>query len=65
MAKKIKKRRYVYWTKAEEAELRKHSKARTPMTKLMKLFKRSMAPLRQKGASLGFSLGHRPRRKKR
>jgi hypothetical protein len=65
VAKKTKTRRYVYWTKAEESELRKHSKARTPMGKLVKLFKRGEVPLRQKGAKLGLSLGHRKRRKKR
>ena len=63
MAKKTKKRRYVYWTKAEEAELRKHSKARTPMSKLVKLFKRGIAPLRQKGTTLGLTLGHRQPKK--
>ena len=58
MAKKAKTRR-VAWTKALDAELRKHSKARTPVAKLSKRMKRTQGALRQQALKLGISLGHR------
>jgi len=59
MAKKAKKKivRREY-TKDEVKELRAHSKARTPVSKLMKLMKRSEGSLRQKALTLGIGLGH-------
>ena len=67
MAKKSKKTKRVrkLWTKSEVAELRKHSKAKTPVAKLEKVFKRRGAALRQKAGLLGLSLGHQRRKKKR
>jgi hypothetical protein len=61
MAKKAKKRRgkRVSWTKAHYAELRKHSKLKTPVAKISKLMKRTVGALRQKGIQLGMPLGHR------
>jgi hypothetical protein len=53
--KKIVRREY---TKAEVKELRAHSKARTPVSKLVKLMKRSEGSLRQKALTLGIGLGH-------
>jgi hypothetical protein len=38
--------------------LKMHSKARTPVSKLAKLMKRSEGSLRQKALNLGISLGH-------
>jgi hypothetical protein len=38
--------------------LRMHSKARTPVSKLAKLMKRSQGSLRQKALKLGIGLGH-------
>jgi hypothetical protein len=66
MAKKAKKKivRREY-TKADEKELRTHSKARTPVAKLSKLTKRTVGSLRQKALKLGIGLGHGPRRKKK
>ena len=58
MAKKAKKRVRREYTKAEEKELRTHSKARTPVKKIAKLTKRSEAALRAKARSLGIGLGH-------
>ena len=55
-AKKIVRREY---TKADIKELRAHSKARTPVTKIAKLTKRTEGSLRQKARKLGVSLGHR------
>ena len=46
-------------TKADVKELRAHSKARTPLAKIMKLTKRTEGSLRQKALKLGISLGHR------
>jgi hypothetical protein len=39
--------------------LKMHSKAKTPVSKLAKLMKRSEGSLRQKALKLGIGLGHR------
>jgi hypothetical protein len=61
MAKKVKKRKAkrVPWTRALQAELRKHSKAKTPVVKIAKMMKRTVGSLRQQALKLGISLGHR------
>jgi len=46
------------YTKAEEKELRAHSKVRTPVKKIARLTKRSEAALRSKASSMGMRLGH-------
>ena len=58
-AKKKTRARSAAWTKALHAELRKHSKARTPIAQISKLMKRTVGALRQQGIKLGISLGHR------
>jgi len=58
VAKKAKKRVRREYTKAEEKELRAHSKARTAVKKIARLTKRSEAALRSKASSMGISLGH-------
>ena len=58
MAKKAKKRVAREYTKADEKELRAHSKAKTPVDKIAKLTKRSVGSLRQKALTLGLGLGH-------
>lgn len=60
MAKKSKKKivRREY-TRDDVKELRAHSKARTPIAKIIKLTKRTEGSLRQKALKLGISLGHR------
>jgi hypothetical protein len=63
-ARKKSKRTQQSWTRQMVVELRKHSRARTPITVLEKAFNRTAGALRQKARQLGFSLGHR-RRKKR
>ena len=60
-AKKTSKRRSVKYTKADVKELRAHSKARTPVSKIVKAMKRSEGSLRQKALDLGIGLGHRRR----
>ena len=61
-AKKIAKRRTrAKYTKADVKELRAHSKARTPVSKIVKAMKRSEGSLRQKALNLGIGLGHRRR----
>jgi len=55
MAKGIKR---AAWTKALHAELRRHSKARTPVAKIAKQMKRSIGALRQQALKLGIGLGH-------
>ena len=64
MAKKAKKRVAREYTKADEKELRAHSKAKTPVVKIAKLTKRSVGSLRQKAGKLGIKLGHRRPAKK-
>jgi hypothetical protein len=64
VAKKAKKRVRRGYTKSEEKELRAHSKARTPVEKIVKLTKRTAAALRTKATKMGLSLGHRKRAKK-
>ena len=59
MAKKAKKRVAREYTKADEKELRAHSKAKTPVTKISKLTKRTVGALRVKAGKLGIGLGHR------
>jgi hypothetical protein len=59
VAKKAKKRVAREYTKADEKELRAHSKAKTPVTKISKLTKRTEGSLRQKALTLGFGLGHK------
>jgi hypothetical protein len=39
--------------------LRAHSKAKTPVARISKLTKRSVAALRKKAGEMGFPLGHR------
>ena len=58
MAKKAKKRVAREYTKADEKELRAHSKAKTPVTKISKLTKRTVGALRAKARKLGVPLGH-------
>ncbi|OAF08750.1 hypothetical protein AYJ54_13960 [Bradyrhizobium centrolobii] len=60
MAKAVKKKivRREY-TKADVKELRAHSKAKTPVTKIAKLTRRTTGSLRQKARKLGIPLGHR------
>jgi hypothetical protein len=57
--KRAKKRVRVEYTKADVRELRAHSKARTPVSKIAKAMKRSEGSLRQKALNLGIGLGHR------
>ena len=59
MAKKAKKVVRREYTKADVKELRAHSKAKTPVAKIVKLIKRSEGSLRQKARALGIRLGHR------
>jgi hypothetical protein len=59
VAKKAKKRVAREYTKADEKELREHSKAKTPVIKISKLTKRTVAALRAKAGKLGIPLGHR------
>ena len=59
MAKKAKKRIVRPYTKTEEKELRAHSNAKTPVARISKLTKRSVAALRKKAGEMGLPLGHR------
>jgi len=59
MAKaKNKKRPRKLYTTADIKLLKQHSKAKTPVAKIVKQMKRSEGSLRQKARTLGISLGH-------
>ena len=57
-AKKNRKAVRREWTKADVKELKAHSKARTPVTKISRETKRTIGALRQKALHLGIGLGH-------
>jgi len=61
VAKRVKKKIIVRreYTKADVKELREHSKAKTPVAKIVKLTKRTEGSLRQKALKLGIKLGHK------
>ena len=46
------------WTKAMQTELRKHSKAKTPVAKIAKQMKRTVGALRQMAIKMRIGLGH-------
>lgn len=54
-----KKRSRIQYTKDDVRELRAHSKARTPVSKIAKVMRRTVGSLRQKALRLGIALGHR------
>jgi hypothetical protein len=56
-AKKKKRMRKLY-TADDIKLLKQHSKARTPIAKIMRQMKRSEGSLRQKALALGIGLGH-------
>jgi hypothetical protein len=53
------KRKLRAWTKKDIAELKAHSKARTPVSKISKVMKRTTGALRRKAGIVGIRLGHR------
>ena len=46
------------WTAADIRDLKKHSKARTPVEKISKATKRTIGALRVKASQIGIGLGH-------
>jgi hypothetical protein len=52
------KRKLRAWTKKDIPELKAHSKARTPVSKISKVMKRTVGALRQKAGIVGIRLGH-------
>ena len=53
------KRKPRAWTKKDIAELKAHSKSRTPVSKISKVMKRTTGALRRKAGIVGIRLGHR------
>ena len=47
------------WTREDVRTLKAHSKARTPVTKVSKVMKRTVGALRRRAGMLGVGLGHR------
>ena len=58
-AKKTARRVIKPWTKEDVRTLKAHSKARTPVTKVSKVMKRTVGALRRRAGILGVGLGHR------
>jgi hypothetical protein len=59
VAKKSVRRVIKPWTKDDVKTLKAHSKARTPVTKVSKVMKRTVGALRRRAGILGVGLGHR------
>ena len=53
------KRKRRAWTNKDIAELKAHSKSRTPVSKISKVMKRTVGALRRKAGIVGIRLGHR------
>jgi hypothetical protein len=47
------------WTNDDHRELKRHSKAKTPVARISRVMKRSIGALRQQARKLGIGLGHR------
>jgi hypothetical protein len=62
MAINAKKRKYKVWTKDDMKELKRHSREKTPVSRIAKAMKRTEATIRMKAYQLGFSVGHRRRK---
>ena len=54
--KRVKRRA---WSKGDHRELKKHSKAKTPVAAISRAMNRTVGALRQQALKLGLSLGHR------
>jgi hypothetical protein len=59
MAKKANRRKSRVWSKADERDLKAHSRAKTPVAKISKMTKRTIGALKRKAGKLGLALGHR------
>jgi hypothetical protein len=55
-SKRVKRRA---WTSTDEKELRKHSRAKTPVARISKAMKRTAGALRQQARKMEMPLGHR------
>lgn len=56
--KKAKRAKWKAWSKTDITELKKHSKAKTPVRVIAKAMKRTEGSLRQRALALGIGLGH-------
>ncbi len=59
---KAKNRTYKVWTKDDLKELKRHSREKTPVSKIAKAMKRTEGTIRMKAYQLGFSVGHQRRK---
>jgi hypothetical protein len=64
MAKKVRRkidgrRNAKPWSTSDKRELKKHSRAKTPVSAISRLMKRTAGALRQQAIKLGLPLGHR------
>jgi hypothetical protein len=61
MARKANRRRVAREprSKADVSELKAHSKAKTPVSKISKAMKRTATAVRQKARAIGLGIGHK------
>ena len=59
MAAKPKTRKRVAWSKEHVRDLKAHSRAKTPVSKISRALKRTEGAIRQKALILGLPIGHR------
>jgi len=60
----LKKKKENYpriWTKSDLRDLKRHSRNRTPMNKVVKEMQRTVGALRWKASQMGFGLGAQQR----
>lgn len=55
------RKKYPAWTKKEEAALKKHSRNKTPIMRVSREMKRTVAALRFRAGKLRIGLGERQR----
>ena len=60
MAKKKENHRRI-WTESDLRDLKRHSRERTPMNRVVKEMQRTVAALRWKASQMGFGLGQQQR----
>jgi hypothetical protein len=59
MAKKTRRAARRTWTSEDVRDLKKHSRAKSPVAAIAKGMKRTAGAIRQKALALGLPIGHR------
>ena len=59
MAKKTRRATRRAWTSEDVRDLKKHSRAKSPVAAIARVMKRTAGAIRQKALALGLPIGHR------